>query len=233
MKAYEQQTIDHAKISSISVIIPALNEEKTIGMVIERTKRALKPYKMPSEIIIVDDGSADETHVIASKLKVKVLRNKTRQGKGSSLRRGFNEAQGDIIVTLDADGAHQPEEIPLLLTPILEKNFDLVIGSRQPLNTSLVNKVGNKIFGIIITFLYGKRFIDTQCGFRSFKTTILKEIQLLSTKFDIESEFLIKSVKHGYNIYEQQITCKSRIHGDSRLRSISDGLKILLRILAS
>jgi glycosyltransferase involved in cell wall biosynthesis len=113
----------------VSVIIPAYNEERTIGSVIEETIQIMGALGLPYEIIVVDDGSSDRTKEIANRYKAAVLSNGKNQGKGYALRKGFQHAQGDIIVTIDVDGAHNPKEIPSLINPLFN-GADIVAGSR-------------------------------------------------------------------------------------------------------
>jgi glycosyltransferase involved in cell wall biosynthesis len=114
----------------ISVIIPVFNEELTIGNVIERVKAVLQKLGFKYEIIVVDDFSTDRSLELSNRPEVKVYSLKKHMGKGYALRAGFAKAKGDIITTIDSDGSHRPEELPLLLTPILQDKADLVIGSR-------------------------------------------------------------------------------------------------------
>jgi glycosyltransferase involved in cell wall biosynthesis len=114
---------------AVSIIIPAYNEEKTIGDVIEDTASIMDSLHLPYEIIVVDDGSTDGTRLVASNKKVRLLCNQGNRGKGYSLRKALEYAQGDIIVTIDSDGEHKPKEIPDLLEPLFN-GTDIVAGSR-------------------------------------------------------------------------------------------------------
>ncbi len=219
----------------VSVIIPAYNEEKTIGEVISNTVSVMKNLNVPFEIIVVDDGSMDRTREIASKYNVKVLTNTTNRGKGYSLQRGFREAKGEIIITLDADGSHDPKEIPKLITPLFN-GVDIAIGSRF-LNgngnktTSKLNLVGNFIFNVLIFSLTGKLITDSQTGFRAYKKRVLEEIEVESTGYEIETELTVKGLKNGFVVKEEPINCKKRKDGFSKLSAFSDGVKILKTIL--
>jgi len=109
----------------VSLIIPACNEEKTIGEIIDRAR------KFVGEIIVVDDGSTDNTGMIALKHKAIVVSHRRNKGYTEALRTGFKHARGDIFVTMDADGEHDPNDIPKLVKPILEDKADLVLGVRE------------------------------------------------------------------------------------------------------
>ena len=117
------------KHSVISVVIPAYNEEKNIGEVLSKTISVMESLGSSYEIIVVDDGSIDRTLEIASTYKVTVLSNGRNKGKGYALRKGFQHARGDVIVTIDSDGAHDPKDIPEMLKPIFN-GADVVSGSR-------------------------------------------------------------------------------------------------------
>jgi len=111
----------------VSVIIPVFNEEATVGDIVNRTKKTLEKLGATYEVLVVDDGSDDRSADIAQEQKAQVLRDK-HQGKGFALRSGFRQAKGELVVTLDADGSHKPEEIPLVLRHLTEDRADFVIG---------------------------------------------------------------------------------------------------------
>lgn len=220
--------------SIISVVIPAYNEAKTIGHIITETISVMDSLKMPYEVIIVDDGSTDTTKQIATQYKATVLSNGRNRGKGYALRKGFQQAQGDIIVTIDADGAHTPKEIPELIAPLFN-GTDISAGSRflgrKKDSTSKINRLGNLIFNIMIMLLTRKRVTDSQTGFRAIKKQVLHELNLESTGYEIETEITVKGLKNGYVFEEKSITCSRRKHNASSLRILSDGAKILKTIL--
>jgi glycosyltransferase involved in cell wall biosynthesis len=222
--------------SVISVVIPAYNEEKTVGDVIDETIQVMDALEMPYEIIVVDDGSMDRTKEIASRYKATVLSNGRNHGKGYALKRGFQHAQGDIIVTIDADGAHNPKEIPDLINPLFN-GADIVAGSRflgsGKDHTSKLHIVGNHIINATIMVLTRKLITDSQTGLRAFKREFLKKICLESCGYEIETEITVKGLKNGFNFQEIPISCRRREYNFSKLKILSDGLKILKTILKS
>lgn len=224
------------RASIVTVIIPAYNEENTIGDVISRTMETMDSTGLPYEIIVVDDGSTDKTGKIASSYKTTVLTNDRNRGKGYALRRAFNYAQGDIVVTIDSDGEHQPKEIPDLITP-LHNGTDVVAGSRflgsNEQVTTRLNMIGNLFFNTTILFLTGKALTDSQTGFRAMKKEVIQKLKLESDRFDIETEITVKSLRNGFAFKELPITCGKRRYDVSRIKLFSDGTRILKTILKS
>jgi glycosyltransferase involved in cell wall biosynthesis len=218
----------------VSIVIPAFNEEKTIGNVIEETVTVMDSLNMPYEIIVVDDGSTDNTRRVAARYKVTVLSNEKNLGKGCAERKGFQHAQGDIIVTIDGDGAHKPKEISNLITPLLN-GTDIAAGSRflgrGKYTTSKLNLLGNIMFNMSIRLMTGRHVTDSQTGFRAIKKDALKKLNLESEGFDIETEITVKSLTNGFIFQEQPITVNRREYDTSKLRILSDGAKILKTIL--
>jgi glycosyltransferase involved in cell wall biosynthesis len=196
--------------SRIIVVIPAFNEAQTIGDVISKTK------KFSSIIIVVDDGSDDGTSDVCRSLNVKVLRNSRRMGKGIALKRGIIEAIGydpDIVVTLDADGQHDPCEMPRLLLPIQNSEADIVIGSRYP-NTANAEipyrrRIGLSIINKFNAALTRTNVKDSQSGFRAYdKSVIERIIAYTSTGYGVETEQLALADSYGFRIVEVPITIR-------------------------
>jgi len=221
--------------TKISVIIPAYNEEKNIKSTLTRTIAALKALNLSSEIIVVDDGSSDGTRSSARMKGAKVVRLRKNRGKGFALRKAFMHATGDILVTMDADGSHKPEEIPYLVIPLLN-GADVTTGTRfngkmQKGSTKRLNMLGNNIFNLIIMILTRKRVTDSQTGFRAFKKKVIEEIRLFSNGYEVETELTIKTLKNGFTVHETPITFEKRKNGVSRLNPLYDGIKIISTIL--
>jgi len=222
----------------VSVVIPVFNEEATIGNVVTRTKKTLEQLGVSYEILVVDDGSDDRSADIAQELKAHVLK-KAHQGKGFALRSGFRQAKGELVVTLDADGSHQPEEIPLVLRYIRENKADFVVGSRffnsEANKTKIpkVNRTGNKMFNYLIGYLTGVKISDSQSGFRAIKSSLIKRMKLGSHGYEVESEMLVKALRMGARVAETPISFDQRTVGKSKLDPIRDGTRILYAIIAS
>jgi glycosyltransferase involved in cell wall biosynthesis len=222
----------------VSVVIPVFNEEATVGNVVTRTKKTLEQLGVSYEILVVDDGSDDSSADIAQELKAHVLRD-PHQGKGFALRSGFRQAKGELVVTLDADGSHQPEEIPLVLRYIREGKADFVVGSRffdsEANQTKIpkINRTGNRMFNGLIWYLTGVQISDSQSGFRAIRSSLIKRMKLGSHGYEVESEMLVKALKMGARVAETPISFVQRTVGSSKLDPVKDGVKILYAIIAS
>jgi glycosyltransferase involved in cell wall biosynthesis len=195
----------------ISVIIPAFNEERNIARVIIHLKKILSGTK--SQILVVDDGSADLTGEIAKELGADVISHDRTEGYGASLITGFQNSRYDIIVTMDADGQHDPKEIPRLIKPIIEDSADVVIGSRfqgeiRPGSMGVGNKIGNKI----VTAMLGvrKNISDSQSGFRAYKKEVIKNLVLEELGMEFTTEILLKVWEKKATVVEVPITYRPR-----------------------
>ena len=221
----------------LSIIIPVYNEELTVGNVIDRVKAAMQQTGLPHEVIVVDDCSYDKSLEVAKKHSVKLYTLKQHLGKGYALRAGFAKAKGDIIVTIDSDGSHRPEELPEVLAPVLSDKADLVIGSRYMNHKSVaarkLNAFGVQIFNFVIELLTGTAITDSQSGFRAMKREVLKKQKLKSGTYEIESEMLVKTAKAGFRVAEVPISFEQRTYGRSGVDPMVDGSKILLSIIVA
>ena len=209
----------------ISIIIPAYNEAKRIGNVLSKIP------DFADEIIVVDDGSKDNTAEVAKKYGANIIRLKENQGKGAAINAGMKEATGDIIVFIDADGQHNPEEITKLLEAILQDEADFVIGSRLIKvqgKRPLIRKISNFLSTSLIRLKLGINVKDTQSGFRALKREFLPEIE--SKRYEVETELLIKAVKKGARVKEVPV---ERIYGIEtghfRFEDVIRFLKVLFK----
>ena len=222
----------------VSVIIPVFNEEATVGDIITRTKNTLEKMGVKHEVLVVDDGSDDMSADIALERKATVLRD-FHQGKGIALRSGFRHAKGEMVVTVDADGSHKPEEIPLVLRFLIENRADFVVGSRfansEANKTKIpkINRIGNRLFNNLTGYLTGVKISDSQSGFRAIRTRLIKRMKLRSQGYEVESEMLIKALKMGARVVETPISFDQRTIGNSKLDPLKDGARILYAIITS
>ena len=212
----------------ICALIPAYQEEENIGQVVERARK----INGVEEVIVVDDGSADRTCEVAKRSGATVLKHAKNAGKGRSLQTGFSYAVSkgfNAIITLDGDGQHLPEEIPLFIEKARKEEADIVVGSRMedPRGMPPLRYWTNVLTSLVTTMLAGTRIRDSQSGFRLIRSKVLQEVSLESPKFAVESELLIKAGKKGFNIKEIPIT--SVYLPDSTRKSKISPLKDTLR----
>lgn len=222
-------------VPTVSVVIPAFNEESTIGDVILKVQTASGLGSVTYEIVVVDDGSVDKTGVVAKSHNARVIRNWRNRGKGVALRRGFESALGDIIITIDADGSHDPRDIGKLVRPILD-GADVVLGcrfldGRSRETTTRLNVFGNYVINFVIWLLTGKRINDSQTGFRAFRKSALQEVRVTTEGFQVETELTVKMLMNGNDVREVPIVIRKRINGVSRLRPLRDGFLIFWAIM--
>jgi len=176
------------------VLIPAYNEERNLKRVLDD----LKSYVDKDRVIVVDDGSKDNTGIIAEESGVCVISHKNNLGKGEALRSGFKEAvkkNVSWIIVMDSDFQHQPKDIPRFLKKAEEGNVDIILGSRMnnikemPFHRIL----SNKITSFLISLRIGQKVEDSQCGFRIIRKNVIEEISLNKSHFSLESELLLKA----------------------------------------
>jgi len=221
----------------LSIIIPVYNEELTIGNIIDRTKKVMQQTGLANEIIVVDDHSYDNSLEKAKHHGAKIYSLTQHSGKGYALRAGFAQAKGDVIVTIDSDGSHEPEELPEVLAPVVEGKADLVIGSRYLNHKSVaarkLNAFGVKLFNGFIELLTGVDITDSQSGYRAMTREVLKSQKPKSGGYEIESEMLMRTAKNGFRVTEVPISFEQRTYGRSGVDPMIDGFKILLSIISA
>ena len=213
----------------IIAVIPCLNEEKFIGNVVSKAK------KYVDAAIVVDDGSSDDTVNVSRASGAEVILHPIRQGAGSATRTGFDAALkdgADIVVTLDGDGQHDADEIPLLVHPIKEGEADIVIGSRF-LRKAQVPRY--RKFGIdVITWLYNlgfkEKIIDAQSGFRAYSRKAIGVIEITDVGFGFSIQTLVQVRKHGLKIIEVPVSCIYHDSG-STMNPLIHGLNVALAVL--
>jgi dolichol-phosphate mannosyltransferase len=215
----------------IAVVIPTLNEAKSIGKVLDEVFNVLNG--MDFEVLIVDGHSEDATVDIARSKGAKVIYQKNR-GYGDALKTGFlharNSLNADVIVMMDGDYTYDPKDIPKLIKPILAGQADMVLGNRFPKMEkgamTLLNKIGNKILSWFARKTLKINVHDTQCGIRAFKTNLLDHMNLTCEGMPFATEMLAEARLAGAKMVETPVAYRPRI-GDAKLNRIRDGLRIL------
>jgi glycosyltransferase involved in cell wall biosynthesis len=219
---------------TVSVVIPAHNEEPTIAEV-TRACAANTPGLL--EVIVVDDGSTDRTAEVAAAAGADVVRLERNQGKGVALQRGINHARGEILLFIDADGQDDPAEIPGLLAAFAP-GIDLVLASRfmgnfRPGAITRLNYYGTRfIINTVINAMYRTRVTDPLAGFRAVRARVFETVTIEARGYDIEVDLLLKVVRDGGGVAEVPAQRSARPYGASGLSSIKDGTLIVYRALA-
>lgn len=183
----------------ICVIIPTHNESKTIADIIKQIRN------QSLEVVVIDDGSSDKTAQIAQENGATVIKNKTNEGKGASLIKGFQYALNenfDAAITMDGDGQHLPSEIPYFISLAKDPNTTIVIGNRmnEVKNMPYIRIITNKFMSWLISNITKQKIPDTQCGFRLIKKELLIKLKLATLKFETESEVLTQASRLGFKI---------------------------------
>jgi len=197
---------------TISVLIPTYNEEKTIKKVINEVTKVTRKYK--SEIIVINDGSTDSTSKIIKKVPdIKVINNVKNLGKGYSIRKGIKKAKGDVLIIQDADLEYNPQDISKLLKPFQDNSVKVVYGSRVLKNNPISHwtfNLGGRLITFITNLLFNSKITDEPTGYKLFRKSILKDINLNCRGFEFCPEVTAKIAKKGIKIYEVPVSYNPR-----------------------
>jgi glycosyltransferase involved in cell wall biosynthesis len=207
----------------VTLILPVYNEEKTIREIITKSEEVLGDIR--AEIIVVDDGSIDSTAEEVRKTSAQLISHEKNRGKGVTLRTGFQAARGKIIVVMDADGQDDPREIPNFLKAQKDNDADFVNGSRfigtlEKGAISKMNRLGTYFVDFFLNKILGVKITDSQAGFRCFKAEKIRELDLKSEWYDIETETVIKAHRHKFKVVEIPVVRDKREHGQSQHNQI-------------
>lgn len=206
-----------------TVVIPAYNEAEGIGATID----GLKSQGF-AEILVVDDGSRDQTADIAASRGARVIRHPYNKGNGAAVKTGIREARSEVILLLDADTQHDPREAMKLLEPI--GTYDMAIGARSLKDQSFLRAAGNAVFTALATWLTGRAIPDLTSGFRAARTEALREvIHLLPNGFSYPTTSCLALLKSGRNVLFVPISARARV-GTSKIRPFRDGFLFILII---
>jgi len=205
--------------NSILIVIPAYNEGENLARILPTLPTTI--LDVPVFLLIVDDGSSDYTASLCRRLNVPCARHLINRGGGAALRVGFDIAlhiKPRVIVTMDGDGQHRPEDLEKLVAPILDKNADIVIGSRMLGDMERYSRLrywGVVLFGKFISLILGQKVTDPASGYRALNPAILNICELNQDQYHT-AELIIEAVKHNLCLNEQPVLIKQRISGKSK-----------------
>jgi len=211
---------------TVSIVIPAYNEEKNVGKVI---KNIYQVMGRECEVILVDDGSVDRTSEEAETAGCKVIKHPYNMGNGAAVKTGIRNASGEIIVLMDGDGQHNPEDIPTLVN--LADKYEMVVGARSSESESVFHRrIANKVYNILASYIAGRKIPDLTSGFRAIKTEIVRKfLYLLPNTFSYPSTITLSFVKAGHSVFFQSVKVSKR-QGKSKISLLKDGVRFLLII---
>jgi glycosyltransferase involved in cell wall biosynthesis len=209
----------------IAAVIPAYNEERNIAAVVQ----GVRPFV--SVTVVIDDGSADNTSGAAEAAGAIVLRHKLNAGKGAALKTGFRylaDSGYDGAVTIDADGQHDPVEIPLFVAAA-EQGYDMVIGNRMSNVSTMpfIRRFANHASSFLISLFLGQNVRDSQNGFRYYKLSSVLSLPLKADKYDLETEVIFKVGRAGYRIGWVPTRTIYRREAKSKINSLTDTLRFV------
>lgn len=212
-------------IMKIAIVIPAHNEDQTIGPLVEAVRA------LGYDCIVIDDGSVDKTNAVALEAGAVVLKTEAQSGKGNALKIGFDyvrKLRYKALIAMDGDGQHSPSDIAAFVACYQNTNADIVNGNRMhnPRGMPLVRLATNRLMSWAVSLFCRQHIPDTQCGFRLIKTNVLGAIKLESSDFEIETEVLIKASKKGFKIASVDI---QTIYRDevSKIKPVRDTLRFM------
>lgn len=217
-------------IKTVSVVIPARHEQDTIGPVLDALNATIA--KMPRyhfEILVVVDSTEDLTVKVAQAKGAKILVNDKLKGKGNALYFGFHRVEGEVIVTFDSDGSHNPADLPRFIEA-LEKGAGLVIGSRVmggSTDHDVIRLFANALFTVMVSILFRMTLMDTLNGYKAFRRDVVMGYKPKTKGFDVEIEIVAKAVRKGYDIVEIPSHESRRAGGRMKSHALRDGFHLL------
>lgn len=219
--------MQHRNEVELSIIIPAFNEEKVIAQVVREVCAVLNNEGCNFEVLVIDDGSEDDTAEVAESAGARVLRHAYNIGNGAAIKHGIRWAQGAILVMMDGDGQHDAKDIPRLLQHI--RKHQMVVGARNSNSDSELHRdLANRFYNTLATYVVGRRVEDLTSGFRAVHTNIAKRlVYLLPNGYSYPSTITIALFRSGYAVKYIPIKASARV-GKSKIKLLRDGLGFLL-----
>jgi len=219
----------------LSIIVPVFNERNTVGEAIRRVREA--PLEIEREIIVVDDGSDDGTIEIVNRLSdstVRVVSHPDNRGKGAAVRRGIEEARGDLMVVQDADLEYDPRDLNRLLRPLMEGQARVVYGSRftgERRNMFFWHWAGNRFLSLVTNIMFNTTLSDMETCYKMFDAELLRSFKLSADRFDFEPEVTAVALRLGERIWEVPITYAGREMHEGKKITWRDGFPALATLI--
>lgn len=212
----------------LSIILPARNEANTLTQLIPKLASAMPQ----AEIVVVNDGSNDSTAEVCSSFCIKLVNHPYPKGNGAAIKTGARAAKGDVLIFLDADGQHKPEDIPPLLEKFQE-GYDMVVGARQPgTHAGIHRAAANDVFSRFATWMVQQPVEDLTSGFRVVDAKKFRKFMyLLPNGFSYPTTITMSFFRAGFNVGYVPIQTLKRANGKSHIRPIRDGVRFLLIII--
>lgn len=223
-------------MNKLSIIIPVFNEEKTISELLRRVLFVKLPFGIKKEIIVISDGSTDNTDkILAGQKRIKYLRHIRNLGKGAAVKTGLKTSTGDLIIIQDADLEYNPKDMPKLLRVVQDGKADVVYGTRLKRLPNLARDertlrflfhyLGNRFLSLLASIFYGQWLTDMETGYKLFSRRSIQGLKLQAKSFEFEPEITSKLLKRGYKIIEVPITTNPRGYDEGKkLDTLKDGL---------
>ncbi len=210
--------------TGVTLIIPVHNEALNIADLVKRARGVLAP---DDEVLVVDDGSGDGSGQLALDAGARVVRHPYRIGNGAAVKTGIREARGAVVVMMDGDGQHNPDDIPRLLAQV--GPYDMVVGARTAGSQSDVHRrLGNRFYNAFASYLAGRQVLDTTSGFRAIKASLAKRfVYLLPNAFSYPTTLTMAAMRAGHSVTFVPIVTARR-KGKSKLHPFRDGLRFLV-----
>lgn len=224
-------------MKKISIIIPVYNERETLKEIIEKVESA-SFCGLEKELIFVNDCSTDGSDEILKEYenKYQVYNHLVNQGKGAAIRTALKHVSGDIVVIQDADLEYDPVDYEKLLPLLLDNKADVVYGSRFLQNQGngsfmLTHYLGNKVLTLITNLLFNVTLTDMETCYKAFKSEFIKDVEIVSNRFDFEPEITAKIVKKGARIKEVPVSYYGRLHAEGKKITWKDGIHAIKALI--
>ncbi|MCC6226403.1 MAG: glycosyltransferase family 2 protein [Microthrixaceae bacterium] len=224
-------------VQCLSVVMPAFNEQATIAEILERVLAS--PWT--AEVVVIDDGSTDDTVEIVSKFtatddRVRLVRQPHNQGKGAALRRGFVEARAEVVIVQDADLEYDPAEYGQILQPILDGRAEVVFGSRfvsgRPHRVLYFwHSLGNRLLTTVSNMFTNLNLTDMETCYKAFRREVIQSIEIEESRFGFEPEITAKVAAGGFRVYEVGISYSGRTYAEGKKIGWRDGVRAFVCIV--